>query len=268
MTTPMQSNCPHCGQPHLIAPQQLGVPLRCTNCGQAFTVGGTVSHAGPMVGGTRTNGMAIASLVLGLVIFCEPVSGLLAIIFGIIGITKTKDPQVGGKGMSIAGIILGSLGMLVILPAILLPSLNRARETANRVACASNLRQIGLGLMQYSKDYPGANPPTLGVLFQTENVPLAAAICPDVNTVPPANLSGTQLAQWVDGNSDYIYIAGNQKPPALGNMPLSVLVYEKDTNHNLQGMNILLSDLSIQWFPLSQAHAQILQSNAARKSGP
>jgi hypothetical protein len=60
----------------------------------------------------RSNGPAIASLVLGIV-GCVPfISGLLAIILGIIGIRKTRDPAVGGKGMAIAGIILGILSIL------------------------------------------------------------------------------------------------------------------------------------------------------------
>src|SRR5690606_11346984 len=44
--------------------------------------------------------------------------------------------------------------------SILLPSLNRARETANRVKCASNLRQIGLALQMYSNDNNGNYPRT------------------------------------------------------------------------------------------------------------
>jgi len=39
------------------------------------------------------------------------------------------------------------------LAAILFPVFARARENARRASCQSNLKQIGLGIMQYSQDY-------------------------------------------------------------------------------------------------------------------
>ena len=44
------------------------------------------------------------------------------------------------------------------LMAILLPSLGRAREQARRVACGSNLRQLGFGLKMYAMDNDGRYP--------------------------------------------------------------------------------------------------------------
>ena len=64
-------------------------------------------------GGRQTNGWAIASLVCGIV-GCVPfLTGLLAVIFGIIGLRKTRDPRVGGKGLAIAGLVLGIVSILL-----------------------------------------------------------------------------------------------------------------------------------------------------------
>lgn len=48
--------------------------------------------------------------------------------------------------------LLVALGMLVVLLAIFIPALLNAREGANRVSCANNLKQIGDALSEYARD--------------------------------------------------------------------------------------------------------------------
>ena len=49
--------------------------------------------------------------------------------------------------------LLVVIAIIAILAAILFPVFARARENARRASCQSNLKQIGLGLLQYSQDY-------------------------------------------------------------------------------------------------------------------
>lgn len=49
--------------------------------------------------------------------------------------------------------LLVVIAIIAILAAILFPAFARARENARRASCQSNLKQIGLGLMQYTQDY-------------------------------------------------------------------------------------------------------------------
>ncbi len=49
--------------------------------------------------------------------------------------------------------LLVVIAIIAILAAILFPVFGRARENARRSSCQSNLKQIGLGIIQYTQDY-------------------------------------------------------------------------------------------------------------------
>src|SRR3954465_11814520 len=49
--------------------------------------------------------------------------------------------------------LLVVIAIIAILAAILFPVFARARENARRSSCQSQMKQIGLGLMQYTQDY-------------------------------------------------------------------------------------------------------------------
>ena len=63
------------------------------------------------------------------------------------------------KGFTLIELLV-VIAIIAILAAILFPVFARARENARKASCLSNLKQIGLGLMQYTQDYDEKLPPS------------------------------------------------------------------------------------------------------------
>jgi len=107
----------------------------CPNCGSPTSAAGAQSsnsqvppvqpaaqpqptYGTPPVAGQPTNGLAIAALVTSLVC-CGPIG----LILGLVSLNQINSSQgrQGGKGMAIAGIVLGGLSTVAIVFLLLSP---------------------------------------------------------------------------------------------------------------------------------------------------
>lgn len=106
--------------------------------------------------------------------------------------------------------LLVVIAIIAILAAILFPVFARAREKARQTSCLSNQKQIGLALLQYSKDnddcYPAYNGDTglwpsalKGYLQKTEREGASVFICPSTSGFEPGAIGGTASSMWVWG---------------------------------------------------------------------
>lgn len=72
----------------------------------------------------QTSGLAMASLFLGLTGWTFGLGSLLAVIFGIVALDRVaqSEDELSGRELAIAGIVLGVLGLLVFVVAVLIAS--------------------------------------------------------------------------------------------------------------------------------------------------
>jgi len=171
---------------------------------------------------------------------------------------KSIEPYPGSSAIANSA-TMGPVGMIgmaegPMLISILLPSLNRSREMANRVKCASNERQIGQGILLYSNDHKGPYPPDLGTLIKEEDMTAAVFICPDSNVTVPANLTQPDdIAAWVNKNSSYVYLGAGMKQ---GEDPTTIVLYEKPENHH-DGSNVLYGDGHVEFVQARELQRQL-----------
>ncbi|MEM7229632.1 MAG: prepilin-type N-terminal cleavage/methylation domain-containing protein [Planctomycetota bacterium] len=62
-----------------------------------------------------------------------------------------RSPRADRAGFSMVELLV-VLAVVVILTSFLMPAIGHVRENANRIVCASNLRQIGTAMVQFAGD--------------------------------------------------------------------------------------------------------------------
>jgi hypothetical protein len=106
----------------------------------------------------KTDALSIWSLVLGILSWLcfSIIAGIPAIICGHISLGRIKrDALLQGKGMAIAGLVLGYVSLIVVpllVAAVALPAVNGALERGKLTQSLNNARQINLALMTASID--------------------------------------------------------------------------------------------------------------------
>lgn len=126
-------------------------------------------------------------------------------------VSKRQNRKTRQQGFTLIELLV-VIAIIAILSAILFPVFARARENARRASCLSNLKQIGLAMMQYSQDYDEHMIST--ALQYTHTLPDGStyniALWPDL--IQPY-VKSTQVFNCPSA-TQYIYTGGNS-----GNIP-------------------------------------------------
>jgi prepilin-type N-terminal cleavage/methylation domain-containing protein/prepilin-type processing-associated H-X9-DG protein len=109
--------------------------------------------------------------------------------------------------------LLVVIGIIAVLIGVLLPVLSAARRAANLVACSSNMRQVGLALLNYSQANKGYLPAamTWGERFKAGPVDTGPGVAPSYGAV-----------YW------WMKLQGNKYLPGLTDPGKSVLICNED----------------------------------------
>ncbi len=107
--------------------------------------------------------------------------------------------------------LLVVIAIIAILAAILFPVFSKVRERARQINCVSNLKQIGLGFIQYNQDNEGAFPSISdkasddsgcapGIGWVTANGGYAVLIYPYIKAGGVFHCPSAESPFWVSGN--------------------------------------------------------------------
>lgn len=223
--------CPHCGNSYGLTPEQvqesLGQAITCEKCLRSSGLGGATAARPPVLDYGRPDPRKTSWLVL-------------------------------------AALICGAFLLLAFL---LMPSESYPREAAQRVNCASHMRQIGQAILLYAMDNQGQFPPRLEEAFLTQQISAVIFVCPSSSdTEAPGGTLQAQAANLsTPGHMSYVYLGKGMTTTTKAD---AIVLYEPLTNHGNDGANFLFADGHVEFASAPIAQKMIDAIKAGQNPPP
>ena len=113
--------------------------------------------------------------------------------------------------------LLVVIAIIAVLIGLLLPAVQKVREAANRISCASNLKQIGMAIQNYHNDHKTLPPSRIGPQYATWFVLILPYVEQD-NLAAQWNMSQTYYLQSPAVQTQSVklfYCPSRRSPPQL-----------------------------------------------------
>jgi len=104
---------------------------------------------------SKTSGLAVASLVLGIFGLCSfGLTALMGLILGIVAMVRIhrSNGALKGSGVALAGTVVSAVFVLIlpVFAGLLLPALAKAKNKATSIRCMNNMRRLSLAARLYA----------------------------------------------------------------------------------------------------------------------
>ena len=146
--------------------QKCGAPVQeesqfCGHCGAPATAqpNPAYAQAAPQSELGTTSGKALGSLITGIFGLVLFPAAIVAIVLGHISRTeiRKRGGRLHGAGMALTGLVFGYIGVafipILIIAAIAIPTLLRARIAANEASAVGSLHDLNIAEISYASTY-------------------------------------------------------------------------------------------------------------------
>jgi type II secretory pathway pseudopilin PulG len=157
----------------LIPPQTPPIP---SSANKAVFASSAIRVAGPLPN-TKTSGMAVASMICGILGLLLWLPCIPAVILGHLGLSAIKKSAgaLKGGGMAVTGLVTGylmiaAIPIIAILASLAVPVFSSIQQKATRVKAMSQGKQLVIAMKQYATEHEGKLPPSLETLVEEQYV--------------------------------------------------------------------------------------------------
>lgn len=180
---------------------------------------------------------------------------------GAVGLLRARRGAGNTRRIALVALVAG----VILLLACDRVALRRLRQMSGHMPCAENLGRIGMALAMYAEANGGRYPADLESLAISGAIDANALICPGGNDRPARGTTAAALAAEFKqaGHVSFVYLGKGKHASDFA--ADDVLAYDRATDHDGTGSNILCGDYHVEWVPTRVLNHMLAQPHLATR---